>query len=71
MRGAELAADLSDRLMTAQSLLLLALLYPAVKALHELGHAHATKRWGAEVHELGIMLLVLVPVPYLQAMACT
>ena len=38
-----------------------------VKALHELGHAYATRKWGGEVHEIGIMLLVLTPVPYVDA----
>ena len=33
----------------------------AVKRFHELGHAYATKAGGGEVHELGIMLLVLHP----------
>src|SRR2546427_4620061 len=45
------------------------LVYPVVKALHELGHAYATKKWGGEVHEIGIMLLVLTPVPYVDASA--
>ncbi len=41
--------------------------YPLVKVLHELGHGLAAKRWGAEVHEMGIMLLVFMPVPYVDA----
>jgi putative peptide zinc metalloprotease protein len=40
-----------------------------VKALHELGHAYATRARGGEVHEMGIMLLVLAPVPYVDATA--
>ena len=40
-----------------------------VKALHELGHAFAVKACGGEVHEMGIMLLVLTPVPYVDASA--
>jgi putative peptide zinc metalloprotease protein len=46
------------------NLVLLWFVYPVVKAIHELGHAYATRRWGGEVHEIGIMLLVLSPVPY-------
>jgi len=38
-----------------------------VKFLHELGHAFAAKIWGGEVHEMGIMLLVFMPVPYVDA----
>ena len=65
----ELTQNFADRVLAPQNLLLLWLVYPAVKALHELGHAYATKRWGGEVHEIGIMLLVLTPVPYVDATA--
>ena len=63
----ELTGNLADRVLTPQNLLVLWLAYPLVKALHELGHGFATKRWGGEVHEIGIMLLVLMPVPYVEA----
>ncbi len=63
----ELTNNLFDRVLTAESLLMLWLAYPVVKALHELGHGFAAKRWGGEVHEIGIMLLVLMPVPYVEA----
>jgi putative peptide zinc metalloprotease protein len=46
---------------------LIAVLYPFVKALHELGHGYAVKKWGGEVREMGIMLLVLMPMPYVDA----
>jgi putative peptide zinc metalloprotease protein len=65
----DLTENVMDRVLAPQNLLLLWLVYPAVKALHELGHAYATKRWGGEVHEIGIMLLVLTPVPYVDASA--
>ncbi len=45
--------------------------YPVVKALHELGHAFAVKRWGGDVHEVGVLLLVFVPVPYVDASAAS
>jgi putative peptide zinc metalloprotease protein len=38
-----------------------------IKLIHELGHAFACRRFGGECHELGIMLLVLVPTPYVDA----
>jgi len=65
----ELTRDVVDRLLAPQNLLLLWLVYPVVKALHELGHAYATKKFGGEVHEIGLMLLVLTPVPYVDATA--
>jgi len=63
----ELTQNVSDRVLAPQNLLLLALLYPMIKLLHELGHALTTKVWGGEVHEMGIMLLVLMPIPYVDA----
>jgi putative peptide zinc metalloprotease protein len=65
----DLTENVMDRVLAPQNLLLLWLVYPLVKALHELGHAYATRRWGGEVHEIGIMLLVLTPVPYVDASA--
>jgi len=62
-----LTDNIADRVFATNSLLLLMLCYPVVKALHELGHAYAIKRWGGEVHELGIMFLVFMPVPYVDA----
>ncbi len=38
-----------------------------VKALHEFGHAFACKRYGGEVHTIGVMLLVFTPLPYMDA----
>lgn len=67
MHWSELTHNIADRLLAAESLLLLAITYPFVKALHELGHGYAVKRWGGEVHEMGIMFLVFMPVPYVDA----
>ena len=66
-----LTENISDRILSMENLLLLWFVYPLVKALHELGHALAVKRWGGEVHEMGIMLLVLMPVPYVDASAAS
>jgi putative peptide zinc metalloprotease protein len=38
-----------------------------VKLIHELGHAFGCRRFGGECHELGIMFLVFVPTPYVDA----
>ena len=67
----ELTNNLSDQVLQADNLLLLALVFPLVKALHELGHATATRAGGGEVHDMGLMLLVLMPVPYVDASAAT
>ncbi len=66
-----LTSNVADRLLAADNLILLVLVYPLVKLLHELGHAYAVKRWGGEVHEMGVMLLVFMPVPYVEASAAS
>jgi putative peptide zinc metalloprotease protein len=53
--------------LAPQNVLLMALLFPVIKLAHEFGHACATKAWGGEVHEMGVMFLVLMPVPYVDA----
>jgi putative peptide zinc metalloprotease protein len=45
----------------------LTLVFIGLKFLHELGHAFGCRRFGGECHEMGIMLLVLVPTPYVDA----
>lgn len=63
----ELTTNLSDRVLATQNLFIILCIYPVLKGFHELGHAYATRVWGGEVHEIGIMLLILVPVPYVDA----
>ena len=58
-----------SRALAPYNLLLLVLTYPVVKGLHELAHGLAVKRWGGEVHEMGVMLLVFMPLPYVDASA--
>ena len=38
-----------------------------IKAIHEVGHGFFCRRFGGEVHEMGIMFLVLIPTPYVDA----
>ena len=67
----ELAGDFTDRVLAVDNLLLLWVVFPLIKAAHEFGHAMATKRGGGEVHDVGIVMLVLLPVPYVEASAST
>lgn len=60
----ELSLNFQDRVLNAEGLLALALVYPVMKVLHELGHGFVAKRFGCEVREMGVMLLVLFPLPY-------
>ncbi|WP_261835250.1 site-2 protease family protein [Vibrio ishigakensis] len=66
-----LTNNLSDQVLGVENLFLMALVYPVIKLAHELGHGWAVKRWGGEVHEMGIMLLIFIPVPYVDASAAT
>lgn len=64
-----LTENIVDRVLATDSIALLLITYPLVKAVHEFGHAYAVKNWGGEVHEMGVMFLVLMPVPYVDASA--
>ena len=60
-----------QQLLSPRYLALAWVLFPVIKALHELGHALAVRRWGGEVHEFGIGLFLLVPAPYVDASAAS
>lgn len=62
-----LRSELSAHLDSPGTIWLLWLCYPPVKALHELGHALAVRRWGGQVHDAGITLLFFTPAPYVDA----
>lgn len=64
---ADFTMNVLDRLLAPKNLLFLWLLFPLIKAVHEFGHAFAARAYGGEVHDMGVMLLVLTPVPYVDA----
>lgn len=70
-RWSELTGNLSDRLLAADNLVLMALLFVPVKILHELGHGVVTKHFGGSVPEMGVMFLVFAPVPYVESSSAT
>ncbi|HWF19797.1 MAG TPA: peptidase M50, partial [Verrucomicrobiae bacterium] len=48
----------------------LPLLYVAlvgIKSIHEFGHAYFCRKFGGEVHVMGILLMIFTPVPYVDA----
>jgi putative peptide zinc metalloprotease protein len=67
----ELTQNITDRVLAPQNLFILWLIFPFLKAFHEFGHAFAVKKRGGEVHEMGIMLLVFTPIPYVDASAAS
>jgi putative peptide zinc metalloprotease protein len=57
----------TEGLFVFGNLVLLYACMAVMKALHELAHAHVVKRFGGEVHCFGVMLLMLLPLPYVDA----
>jgi putative peptide zinc metalloprotease protein len=43
------------------------IVFSLIKFIHELGHAFSCRRFGGECHELGIMFLIFIPTPYVDA----
>src|SRR5690606_23277407 len=67
----ELTTTVIDRVLSTDSLLIMAVCYPLVTAIHARRHGFAARAWGREVREMGVMLLVLFPVPYVDASAAS
>ncbi len=57
--------------LSPYNLLLMFLLYPPIKILHELGHAFSAKLEGGEVHEMGVNFLLFMPIPYVNVSTAT
>ena len=71
MNFSELASHARTWMGTPRFLLVAWLLYPLVKAIHELSHALAVRRFGGEVHQVGVSLLLLTPAPFVDASAAS
>ena len=69
MHWGAITENVMDRVLNPWNLLIMYFTYPLVKVLHELGHAFATRVRGGEIHEMGIIFLVLIPIPYVDATA--
>ncbi len=67
----ELTQNITDRILAPKNLVILWLTFPILKAFHEFGHGFAVKIKGGEVHEMGIMMLVFTPIPYVDASAAS
>ena len=63
----DLTENFGEQLLAVDNILIMAVVFPLIKAAHELGHGLAAKARGGEVHEMGIMLLVFFPIPYVDA----
>ncbi|MBW8844502.1 MAG: biotin/lipoyl-binding protein [Burkholderiales bacterium] len=59
----------SEGLLSLSNLPILYVATTLVKVVHELAHAFVCKRYGGQVPTFGIMVLVLAPLPYVDASA--
>jgi putative peptide zinc metalloprotease protein len=53
--------------LTPANLPLLYLALVIIKTIHEFGHAYFCRKFGGEVHIMGILLMIFTPVPYMDA----
>jgi putative peptide zinc metalloprotease protein len=72
--GIKVAVDHFDSLkqqgegiLATDNLLLLYCGLVIIKAIHEFGHAFFCRRFGGEVHVMGVMLMIFTPMPYVDA----
>ncbi len=63
------ARDQTQGILDQSNLFLLYLSFAITKLVHEFGHATAVKKFGGEVHAMGVTLLVFTPIPYVDATA--
>lgn len=62
-----LTEDITSRVFNSQNMLMLWFAFPLLKAIHELGHGIAIKAYGGSCREMGLMFLLFIPVPYVDA----
>ncbi len=55
----------STRFLDPTNIVLALFIYPVLKFVHEMGHGLAAKHWGADVVETGVLLILFVPLPYI------
>ena len=59
--------DQAEGVIAPGNLILLYTGLVIVKTIHEFGHAYFCRRFGGEVHTMGLMLMIFTPVPYMDA----
>lgn len=61
--------DQAQGVLAPSNLFLLYICGFMIKLIHEVGHACAVRRYGGEVHAMGVMFMMLAPLPYTDATA--
>ena len=67
----QLETEVRTWMATPRFLLIAWLIYPLIKTVHELAHGLAVRRYGGEVHQVGVSLLLLTPAPFVDASAAS
>ena len=67
----QISQHFSINALSPYNLIIMFLLYPPIKILHELGHAFSAKLEGGEVHEMGINFMMFMPIPYVNVSTAT
>lgn len=62
-----ITVNFSDRVLAMHNLFILWLTYPFVKMIHEWAHGMAVKKWHGHVREIGILFILFMPIPYVDA----
>ncbi len=57
----------STRFFDPLNILCMLIIYPVLKIFHEFGHGVSLKYFGGQAKECGIVFLVLIPLPYIEA----
>lgn len=61
------AMDQSNSVLAPSNLFYLYIAMVFIKTFHEFGHAYFCRKYGGEVHIMGVMLLIFTPIPYMDA----
>jgi putative peptide zinc metalloprotease protein len=59
--------DMGQGILAPSKLFLLYVSIVILKTLHEFGHAMMVKKFGGKVNTMGVMILILTPIPYMDA----
>jgi len=63
----DLLREQGQGILATNNLFLLYVGLVIIKAIHEFGHAFFCRRFGGEVHVMGVMLMIFTPMPYVDA----
>jgi putative peptide zinc metalloprotease protein len=59
--------EASQNILAPDNLFLLYAGFIGLKTIHEFGHAFMCRRFGGEVHVMGVMFMIFTPMPYVDA----